>query len=173
MLCTDDPEATLLKAVQVLLAYPELDTVAVVSAVRCTVVAHLTLGFCLAYLISRLRGSEFQPLAELCVRQVDASIPSRPQKIFVIESWIEAAHRPEEVPLWVLRESQTIKDLLAFFVATSHNSVPILAKDNCGCVLGMLSRRDVLRLLDLSLQSAFVRSLESAVVEDLQFDLEA
>merc|ERR1719386_184192 len=57
ILCTDDPDANLLKAVELLLAYPYLDAVPVVSQSRCTVVAHLTLSYCLSYMLQRLRGT--------------------------------------------------------------------------------------------------------------------
>merc|ERR1719277_2790066 len=67
ILCTDDPEASLLKAVELLLAYPELDALPVVSPVRCTVVAHLTLSYCLAYMLPRMRGADLAPLAGVLV----------------------------------------------------------------------------------------------------------
>merc|ERR1719326_1634710 len=65
ILCTDDPEASVLKVVELLLASPELDAVPVVSPVRCTVVAHLTLSYCLAFMLGRLRGPELDALRSM------------------------------------------------------------------------------------------------------------
>mmetsp|Transcript_71779 Transcript_71779/g.199169 ORF Transcript_71779/g.199169 Transcript_71779/m.199169 type:complete len:618 (+) Transcript_71779:165-2018(+) len=174
ILCTDDPEASLLKAVQLLLAYPELDALPIVSPLRCTVVAHLTLSYCLAYLLSRLRGPELLPLAELPVRSDGGS----PQRIFdsaaaaaCRESWAAGplagtpgAPPGPPPPPWVLGRSRPLRELLAFFARTHHSAVPIVedgadGKNGAeGGVLGLISRRDFLQFLDLVMQSAIRRS---------------
>lgn len=174
ILCTDDPEASLMKAVELLLAYPELDALPIVSPVRGTVVAHLTLSYCLAYMLSRLCGSELLPLVNLSVcgaqEGVDedgmpvhrvfssASVPPSGR----VEGWAE---RPlssvSRQPAWVLQHSQPVRDLLLFFARTSHSGIPVVEDGGGGGgVLGLLSRRDFLHFLDLGLQ--FARSTSSS-----------
>lgn len=188
ILCTDDPEASLLKAVELLLAYPELDALPIVSPVRCTVVAHLTLSYCLAYMLPRMRGSELLPLAAVSVGGSDAGATS-PRKFdsqtFKPESW--AASRTAEVqqPPLVLSQTQTVRELLAFFARTHHSGVPVVEDNGGGGVLGLLSRRDLLNFLDLTMQSARRRSDSAAAApteggaaapdaeERIDFDLEA
>jgi len=155
ILCTDDPEASLLKAVELLLAYPELDAIPIVSPVRCTVVAHLTLSYCLAYMLPRMRGADLTPLAGVLVgagsggaptvRKFDRHAPKA-------ESW--ADKRGEAQPPYVLTATQTLRDLLAFFVRTHYSGVPVVEDNGSGGVLGLLSRRDVLNFLDLAMQSS-------------------
>merc|ERR1719188_1671897 len=74
ILCIDDPEASLMKAADLLLTYPELDALAIVSPIRGTVVAHLTLSYCLAYAVGTMRGETLAPLAELQVRAADPDL---------------------------------------------------------------------------------------------------
>jgi len=171
ILCTDDPDANLLKAVQLLLVYPELDALPIVSPLRCTVVAHLTLSSCLAYFLGRLRGSDLLPLTGLSVMAGSAEEASTP-RIFTAASqgeeessdaWAEprvpatvSELGPSRRP-WVLRRSQPLRDLLAFFERTHHSSIPIVEDSDCGGVLGVLSRRDLLQFLDLAMQSAAKR----------------
>lgn len=162
ILCTDDPEASLLKAVELLLAYPELDALPIVSPVRCTVVAHLTLSYCLAFILSRLRGPELSPLANLMVgaQEVDGggppehrvfSSPSSPESGRP-DSWAERrTPAAQQLPPWVLRRSQPLRELLMFFARTHHSGVPVV--EESGGVLGLLSRRDLLHFLDLAMQS--------------------
>lgn len=185
ILCTDDPEASLLKAVQLLLAYPELDALPIVSPVRCTVVAHLTLSYCLAYMMGRLRGSDLMPLASLIVSAQEGPSGGSPSKRFFNssscspaaassssegagdgadgrESWAERkAGAPPEAPPpppWVLGRSQSLRELLTFFARTHHSGVPVVEDENEGGVLGLLSRRDLLQFLDIAMQSAVRRA---------------
>jgi len=174
ILCTDDPEASLMKAVELLLAYPELDALPIVSPVRGTVVAHLTLSYCLAYMLSRLCGNELLPLVNLSVCGVqegadedgmpvhrvfsNSSVPASGR----VESWAE---RPlssvSRQPAWVLQHSQPVRDLLLFFARTYHSGIPVVEDGGGGGgVLGLLSRRDLLHFLDLALQ--FARSTSSS-----------
>lgn len=157
ILCTDDPEASLLKAVELLLAYPELDALPIVSPVRCTVVAHLTLSYCLAYMLPRMRGSDVLPLGTL---PVSAAVDGAPTfrkfdaKASKAESWADTrSSQALQAPV-VLTQSQTLRELLAFFTQTHHSGVPVVEENGCGGVLGLLSRRDMLSYLDLAMQSA-------------------
>eukprot|EP00927_Polykrikos_kofoidii_P053379 TRINITY_DN4784_c0_g1_i1.p1 TRINITY_DN4784_c0_g1~~TRINITY_DN4784_c0_g1_i1.p1 ORF type:complete len:662 (+),score=134.66 TRINITY_DN4784_c0_g1_i1:189-2174(+) len=179
ILCTDDPEASLLKAVQLLLAYPELDALPIVSPVRCTVVAHLTLSYCLAYMMSRLRGEELLPLAALSVSAKGGTGGGlQDQRFFDAKScpvvgadgsasgkaapnssgnWAERKVSVPEEPTpspWVLGRSQPLRELLTFFTRTHHSGVPIVEDGNAGGVLGLISRRDLLQYLDVAMQSA-------------------
>eukprot|EP00929_Paragymnodinium_shiwhaense_P013257 TRINITY_DN12111_c0_g1_i1.p1 TRINITY_DN12111_c0_g1~~TRINITY_DN12111_c0_g1_i1.p1 ORF type:complete len:765 (-),score=144.55 TRINITY_DN12111_c0_g1_i1:136-2430(-) len=213
ILCTDDPEASLLKAVQLLLAYPELDALPVVSHIRCTVVAHLTLSYCLTYLVNRLRGPELMPLGDLLMDAEGGTGPVQ-RRVFKASEvasfsstgdlmpwacpatpsgsgggrsnsdslWAWQRNRPDGGtpasstttvpavgPQWVLTKQQPLQDLLVFFAQTHYSSVPIVEDEaSCG-VLGVLSRRDLLQFLDLTLQSANIRRVE----EKLQQDTEA
>eukprot|EP00930_Biecheleria_cincta_P021883 TRINITY_DN16086_c0_g1_i2.p1 TRINITY_DN16086_c0_g1~~TRINITY_DN16086_c0_g1_i2.p1 ORF type:complete len:563 (+),score=127.68 TRINITY_DN16086_c0_g1_i2:62-1750(+) len=162
ILLVDDPEATLLKAVQLLLAYPNLDAIPVVSPVRCAVVAHLTLSYCLAFMLSRLRGAELQPLAELKVGWLDGpedSNASPEHKKFCaaenLPSSQGAEGRSQEKPPvpWVLCSSQPLQELLHFFAQMHHTAVPVVDDANGG-LLGLFSRRDLLAYLDLAMQCA-------------------
>jgi len=162
ILCTDDPDATLLKAIELLLAYPELDALPIVSPVRCTVVAHLTLSYCLAHMLGRMRGSDLLPLANLTVNAreaADGGVPA--QRVFDSASapqpdrtdcWAERRASAAPQPPWVLRRSQPLRELLAFFARTHHSGVPVV--EDGGGVVGLLSRRDLLHFLDLAMQSA-------------------
>mmetsp|Transcript_69505 Transcript_69505/g.137473 ORF Transcript_69505/g.137473 Transcript_69505/m.137473 type:complete len:613 (+) Transcript_69505:92-1930(+) len=168
ILCTDDPEASLMKAVELLLAYPELDALPIVSPVRGTVVAHLTLSYCLAYMLSRLCGSELLPLVNLSVCGVQegadedgmpvhrvfssASVPPSAR----VKGWAERPlSSPSRQPAWVLQHSQPVRDLLLFFARTYHSGIPVVEDGGGGGgVLGLLSRRDLLHFLDLGLQFA-------------------
>ncbi|CAJ1343717.1 unnamed protein product [Effrenium voratum] len=76
ILCADDPEATLLKAVQLLLAYPECNALPVVSPIRLTVMAYLTLSSCLAFVLSRLRGEQLVPLVQHKIQAPAAAVRS-------------------------------------------------------------------------------------------------
>lgn len=163
ILCTDDPEASLLKAIELLLAYPELDALPIVSPVRCTVVAHLTLSYCLAYMLGRLRGNDLLPLAELMVSAHDAADSGAPGQTRVFDSasapetgrtecWAERRALSVTQSPWVLRRSQPLRELLAFFARTHHSGVPVV--EDGGGVVGLLSRRDLLHFLDLAMQSA-------------------
>lgn len=171
ILCTDDPEATLMKAVDLLLAYPELDALPIVSPVRCTVVAHLTLSYCLAYMMGRMRGNDLLPLANLLVSAQDAADSGTPaQRVFDSasmpeperngECWAERRAPAVNQPAWVLRRSQPLHELLMFFARTHHSGVPVV--EDGGGVVGLLSRRDLLHFLDLTMQSARRCSDESA-----------
>lgn len=162
ILLVDDPEATLLKAVQLLLAYPNLDAIPIVSPVRCAVVAHLTLSYCLAFMLSRLRGAELQPLAELKVGWLDApeddtgSLEHR--KFCAAENLPSpqgAEGQSQETPAapWVLCSSQPLRELLQFFAQMHHSAVPVV-DDAKGGLLGLFSRRDLLAYLDLAMQCA-------------------
>lgn len=157
ILCTDDPEASLLKAVELLLAYPELDALPIVSPVRCTVVAHLTLSYCLAYTLPRMRGADLEPLATLPVRldlaggaPVLHKFDSRAHKA---ETWAERSFEAPPPPM-VLSQTQPLRELLAFFQRTPHSGAPVVEDNGNGGVLGMVTRRDLLDYLDLSMQSA-------------------
>lgn len=163
ILCTDDPEATLMKAVELLLAYPELDALPIVSPLRCTVVAHLTLSYCLAYMMGRMRGSDLLPLANLMVSAQDgADSGTPPQRVFDSasvpeperngECWAERRTPAVNQPPWVLRRSQPVRELLMFFARTHHSGVPVV--EDGGGIVGLLSRRDLLHFLDLAMQSA-------------------
>eukprot|EP00747_Dinoflagellata_sp_TGD_P169510 gnl/TRDRNA2_/TRDRNA2_198652_c0_seq1.p1 gnl/TRDRNA2_/TRDRNA2_198652_c0~~gnl/TRDRNA2_/TRDRNA2_198652_c0_seq1.p1 ORF type:complete len:643 (+),score=137.59 gnl/TRDRNA2_/TRDRNA2_198652_c0_seq1:54-1982(+) len=160
ILCTDDPEATLLKAVELLLCYPHLDALPIVSPVRCTVVAHLTLAYCLAYVLGRLRGNDLLPLANLKVCAGESATSGaqqqwEPRQKGEGDSSIPLAwgERPQvSGRLWVMNKSRPISDLLAFFESTPHSTVPIV-QDEGGGFLGLVSRRDLLHFLDLAMQS--------------------
>uniref|UniRef100_A0A7S2MZV3 CBS domain-containing protein n=1 Tax=Alexandrium andersonii TaxID=327968 RepID=A0A7S2MZV3_9DINO len=163
ILCTDDPEATLMKAVELLLTYPELDALPIVSPVRCTVVAHLTLSYCLAYMMGRMRGNDLLALANLMVSAQDAADSGTPaQRVFDSSSlpeperngecWAERRVPAVDQPPWVLRRSQPVRELLLFFARTHHSGVPVV--EDGGGVVGLLSRRDLLHFLDLAMQSA-------------------
>jgi len=156
ILCTDDPEASLLKAVELLLAYPELDALPIVSPVRCTVVAHLTLSYCLAYMLPRMRGADLLPFANVSIGGAAEGAPALHKfdsQAFTAESW---AQRNAEVPHtpMVLSQTQTLRDLLAFFARTHHSGIPVVEENGGGGVLGLVTRRDLLDFLDLSMQSA-------------------
>lgn len=157
ILCADDADATLLKAVQLLLAYPQCDALPVVSPVRLTVMAHLTLSCCLAFLLGRLRGEELMPLA--CLKVGDGSGSAPPQRKFESSAYQPSAEPKAEdqagnAPLpWVLSETQPLSELLCFFAKTHHSSVPIV-EDEKGALVCNLSRRDLLSYLDLAMQSA-------------------
>lgn len=161
ILCTDDPEASLLKAVELLLAYPELDALPVVSPVRCTVVAHLTLSYCLAYMLPRMRGVDLLPLASMTVSGSDEGLGTRKfdSQAFKAESWAEARSGEARQPPLVLSQSQPISELLAFFARTHHSGIPVVEDNGNGGVIGLLSRRDLLNFLDLAMQSANRRGL--------------
>eukprot|EP00927_Polykrikos_kofoidii_P053380 TRINITY_DN4784_c0_g2_i1.p1 TRINITY_DN4784_c0_g2~~TRINITY_DN4784_c0_g2_i1.p1 ORF type:complete len:643 (+),score=134.31 TRINITY_DN4784_c0_g2_i1:214-2142(+) len=186
ILCTDDPEASLLKAVQLLLAYPELDALPVVSPVRCTVVAHLTLSYCLSYVISRLRGEDLLPLAVLPVSaKAGAGGGSQYQRLFdgkscpVVDAdrhgsakaatsssghWAKRTGPVPEAPTpppWVLSRSQPLRELLTFFARTHHSGVPIVEDGSEGGVIGLLSRRALLQYLDVAMQSAQRRAAKA------------
>jgi len=174
ILCTDDPEASLMKAVELLLAYPELDALPIVSPARGTVVAHLTLSYCLAYMLSRLCGSELLPLVNLsvCGIQEGADEDGMPvHRVFSsasvppsgrVEGWAERPlSSPSRQPAWVLQQAQPVRDLLLFFARTNHGGIPVVEDGGGGGgVLGLLSRRDLLHFLDLGLQ--FARSPSSS-----------
>jgi hypothetical protein len=176
ILCTDDQEASLLKAVTLLLAYPELDAVPIVSPARCTVVAHLTLGYILAFVMGRLRGNELEALRELLIAGgVDPGGTRLIQRCFSEdacgekERWAERKHAEASRPfVWVLRRSQPMRDLLNFFATTTHDCVPIVedGSDSAvgGGILGLLSRRDLLHFLDLAMRSA--RRRQDRVLDD-------
>jgi len=157
ILCTDDPEASMLKAVELLLAYPELDALPIVSPMRCTVVAHLTLSYCLAYILPRMRGNDLLPLATIPVRgNAGAGAPALRKfdsKAASEEAWAQRQPEAGQVTL-VLTSSQTVRDLLLFFSRTYHSGVPVVEDNGSGGVLGLLSRRDLLNYLDLAMQTA-------------------
>lgn len=176
ILCTDDPEASLLKAVELLLAYPELDALPIVSHARCTVVAHLTLSCCLANVLPRIRGSEMMPFASTCVSSAPEGGPPALHKFdsraFSGETWAE--HRSAEVPKapLVMSQTQPLRDLLAFFARTHHSGVPVVEDNGSGGVLGLVSRRDLLDYLDLAMQSAR-RPPGTGGADGVEFDLGA
>eukprot|EP00933_Yihiella_yeosuensis_P023313 TRINITY_DN18154_c0_g1_i1.p1 TRINITY_DN18154_c0_g1~~TRINITY_DN18154_c0_g1_i1.p1 ORF type:complete len:603 (-),score=109.96 TRINITY_DN18154_c0_g1_i1:167-1975(-) len=165
MLCADDPDASLLKAVQLLLAYPSCDALPIVSPSRCTVVAHLTLSYCLAFMLARLRGSDLLPLANFKVRAEESEGAVRQRK-FVASASLESgsgsdfwakprAAEDQTTAPWVLSSSQQLRELLFFFAQTHHSAVPIVEDDMAkGGVLGLLSRRDLLTYLDLAMETA-------------------
>eukprot|EP00931_Biecheleriopsis_adriatica_P044362 TRINITY_DN25378_c0_g1_i1.p1 TRINITY_DN25378_c0_g1~~TRINITY_DN25378_c0_g1_i1.p1 ORF type:complete len:582 (+),score=131.42 TRINITY_DN25378_c0_g1_i1:47-1792(+) len=180
VLCADDPEATLLKAVQLLLAYPSCDALPIVSPVRCTVVAHLTLSSCLAFMLSRLRGTELTPLADLKVgsesdasqRKFQASkVPTR--SVSDAEDSMQTGAAEEKPAPWVLCKSQPLRELLAFFARTHHSLVPVVEDDAGGGVLGILSRRDLLCYLDLAMQSTRKQADEGGQSDIVVFDIAA
>lgn len=186
ILCADDPDASLLKAVQLLLAYPNCDALPIVSPGRCTVVAHFTLSYCLAFILSRLRGSSLLPLANLPIRAQEGPAPPTIRKFLASASlesgsgsdcWAKPREQKERglsMP-WVLCQSQPLRELLLFFARTHHTSIPVVEDDLAkGGLLGVLSRRDLLSYLDLALQSARrVGSNESPVYFDVASKLEA
>lgn len=65
MLCVDDKEASVLRAIELLLAYPELNALPIVNPANYTVVAHVTLASLLAYIAIHTRDEALQPLAEI------------------------------------------------------------------------------------------------------------
>lgn len=185
ILCTDDPEASVLKVVELLLAYPELDAVPVVSPVRCTVVAHLTLSYCLAFTLGRLRGSQMGPLREMMIsanafggqplqRVFDGSVAAVNGLTGEDACWAESrSEGSRRQQLWVLRRSQPLRDLLKFFASTTHSGVPIVEDgpdSSCGGgLLGYLTRRDLLHFLDLAMQCARRQARrESTIPEEEQ-----
>lgn len=156
ILSTDDPEASLLKAVELLLAYPELDALPIVSPVRCTVVAHLTLSYCLAYMLPRMRGADLLPLGGMSVggpREGDPVLCKFDSTVFKAESWAQRTSEAPAAPM-VLSQTQTVKELLEFFQKTHHSGVPVVEDNGSGGVLGLVTRRDLLDFLDLAMQSA-------------------
>jgi hypothetical protein len=178
ILCTDDPEASLLKVVELLLAYPELDAVPVVSPVRCTVVAHLTFAYCLAFMLGRLRGN-MTALRDMVISAKGQGPVaqcvfdgSHAEKDGEIVRWAKKRGEGEEQKLWVLRKSQPLRDLLAFFASTSFSGVPIVedGADNSrgGGLVGFLTRRDLLHYLDLSMQCAKRRASREGTSEEDQ-----
>mmetsp|Transcript_100848 Transcript_100848/g.217733 ORF Transcript_100848/g.217733 Transcript_100848/m.217733 type:complete len:600 (+) Transcript_100848:66-1865(+) len=177
ILCTDDPEASLLKAVELLLAYPELDALPIVNPLRCTVVAHLTLSYCLAYTLGRMRGSELAPVANLAIgHEAPGGVPA--QRKFesskgkgAADTWATRTTPEARPPPWVLSSTQPLRELLAFFASMPHSGVPIVEDGATGGVLGLLSRRDLLHFLDLSMQSARRPSEEEG--ERIDFDVAA
>jgi CBS domain-containing protein len=142
---------------------------------RCTVVAHLTLAFCLAHLLSRLRGSELLPLASLIVGVAGETRRRQPSSWTAGQSWAQTPSQlpDDQAPFYVLRRCQPVRDLLSFFSTTSHSSVPIVSDDSIDRIVGLLSRRDLLRYLDLSLQSVRLSSTDAPRQEPIQLDLEA
>lgn len=190
ILCTDDPEASILKAVQLLLAYPELDALPIVSPLRCTVVAHLTLSYCLTYLLSRLRGSDLQPLAQVAVTaKLESGAPAPAMREYNNDSkpssggerWAEprqgTGQRPPPEP-WVLARSQPLGDLLAFFARTHYSGAPIVESAENGGVIGYISRRNLLQFLDLAMQSKTRAAIvgdgaDSTDQEEIVFDISA
>jgi len=165
ILCTDDPEATLLKAVQLLLAYPELDALPIVSAVRCTVVAHLTLSSCLASILNRLRGPDIMPLGELIVGTSGGAPTQR---------FFENAAEMSSGSPWVMRRSQPLLELLHFFAQTHLSGIPVVEDGVTGGVLGYVSRRDLLQFLDLAMQSAArIDDPSESDPEEVRFDVNA
>eukprot|EP00927_Polykrikos_kofoidii_P053381 TRINITY_DN4784_c0_g3_i1.p1 TRINITY_DN4784_c0_g3~~TRINITY_DN4784_c0_g3_i1.p1 ORF type:complete len:660 (+),score=115.91 TRINITY_DN4784_c0_g3_i1:254-2233(+) len=191
ILCMDDPDASLLKAVQLLLAYPELDALPIVGPVRCTVVAHFTLSYCLSYVLSRLRGEDILPLAALSVSAKGGTEEgSQCQRFFDAKScplvgvdrgasakatasgsgnWAERkvpAPDAPSLPPWVLGRSQPFRDLLTFFARTHHSGIPVVEDGSEGGVLGLLSRRDLLQYLDIAMQSAQRRAARTMASGD-------
>jgi len=155
ILCIDDPEASILKAVQLLLAYPELDALPIVCRTRCTVVAHLTLSYCLAYILPRMRGADLLPLGDITVKGSavgTSAFRKFDSKAAKSESWAEKLSEVGQAPL-VLTQQHTVRDLLVFFVNTSYSSAPIVEENGSGGLLGLVSRRDLLNYLDLGLQT--------------------
>ena len=155
ILCADDPEATLLKAIQLLLAYPKCNALPVVSPIRLTVMAYLTLSACLAFILNRLRGEQLLPLAQLKVGgEVQVGTGSE-QKKFEYASYVEpsVAEAEGSNSSWVLSETQPLRELLHFFAKTHHTTIPVV-EDAKGSLVYNLSRRDLLSYLDLAMQSA-------------------
>mmetsp|Transcript_66167 Transcript_66167/g.123492 ORF Transcript_66167/g.123492 Transcript_66167/m.123492 type:complete len:573 (-) Transcript_66167:114-1832(-) len=161
ILSLDDPEATLLRAVELLLGYPEVSAIPVVSQPRCAVVAHVTLPVCLMALTTRLRGSaDVRPLIELPVRGKDEAGACQEQKKLQSASepgdgkrWAEhLAPAPDGVlrPLQVFDEQQPLSDLLAFFQDSTFSKAPVVNSN--GGIIGVVSRRDLLCYLDLAMQ---------------------
>lgn len=165
ILCTDDPDASILKAVELLLAYPELDALPIVSPVRCTVVAHLTLSYCLAYILPKMRGADLSPLTALMVKgSMDGSPPTVRKfdaSAYKTQNWaVKQSLEILQSPL-VLTQSQTLQELLTFFAKTHHSGAPVIEENGSGGVLGLISRRDFLNYMDLAMQSE-KRRLESS-----------
>mmetsp|Transcript_48082 Transcript_48082/g.112398 ORF Transcript_48082/g.112398 Transcript_48082/m.112398 type:complete len:568 (-) Transcript_48082:42-1745(-) len=159
ILSLDDPEATLLRAVELLLGYPEVSAIPVVSQPRCAVVAHVTLPVCLMALTTRLRaGTDVRPLIELPVRGKDEAGACQEQKRFQMDSvsskrWAEhMAPAPDGLlrPLEVFEEQQPLSDLLAFFEESAFSKAPVV--NSAGGIIGVVSRRDLLCYLDLAMQ---------------------
>lgn len=174
ILCADDPEATLLKAVQLLLAYPKCNALPVVSPVRLTVMAYLTLSACLAFILSRLRGEQLLPLAQLKVGQEVQVGTCAEQQKFDFAKYAELSAQAEGDNLsWVLSENQPLRELLHFFAKTHHSSIPVV-EDSKGSLVYNLSRRDLLSYLDLAMQSArcHPQGHEDRIVFDLSAPIE-
>lgn len=170
ILSADDPEATLLKAVQLLLAYPKCNALPVVSPIRLTVMAYLTLSACLAFILNRLRGEQLLPLAELKVGgQVEVGTGSQPQRKFDSASYAEVSSEATTSP-WVLSQTQPLGELLHFFAKTHHTTIPIV-EDTKGSLVYIVSRRDLLSYLDLAMQSARNESEGSGAAENIVFDV--
>jgi len=164
ILCTDDPEASLLKAIELLLAYPELDALPIVSPARCTVVAHLTLSYCLAYTLPRMRGVDLLPLSALAIGGSDeaaADVRKFDRQAFEKGSAEAPPLAGAKSPV-VLSQTQTLRDLLSFFALTLYSGVPIVEDNGSGGVVGLVSRRDLLNFLDIAMQSAALTSTDRA-----------
>jgi len=172
ILCADDPDATLLKAIQLLLAYPKCNALPVVSPVRLTVMAYLTLSACLAFILSRLRGEQLLPLVQLKVGsevQIGTGSDSAEQQKFEHEKYVEPSGGAEGCKSpWILSQTQPIRELLHFFAKTHHSTVPIV-EDAKGSLVYNLSRRDLLSYLDLAMQSARCHS-DAGDQERIVFD---
>eukprot|EP00392_Amoebophrya_sp_AT5.2_P005992 g6002.t1 len=65
MLCVDDRDATVLRAIELLLTYPDLNALPIVNPSTATVVAHVTLGQLLAYTAIQTRDPAMSALAEI------------------------------------------------------------------------------------------------------------
>jgi len=166
ILCIDDPEASMLTTLELLFAYPELDALPIVDPTQNIVVGHLTFTYCLSQALNSLSGSDLMPLAEVPVKLGETGVSQ--QRVFSSVVSVEEEHlEHHNKSLWVLKQTQPLSELLAFFTSTSFSTVPVVEDD--GCVLGLLTRRHLIDFLDLSMQSAN-KGLED---DSICFDAEA
>ncbi|CAD7943343.1 unnamed protein product [Amoebophrya sp. A25] len=67
ILCVDDKESTVLRAIELLLQFPDLNALPIVNPERATVVAHVTLAQLLAYTAIHVRSPEMAPLGDISI----------------------------------------------------------------------------------------------------------
>jgi len=169
MLRIEDPESTFLRAVEILLAHPELSALPVVSMVQRTVVAHLTLSQCLALLLQHFRGEEIAPLAEITLSETPQHI-LRWQNEKQSEVLASKDGVPKDSCICMDADKDTLRDLLEFFSKTNFTAVPIITENNF--LIGVIGRRNLLQLLDISMESSYrVQSKQANPGEDIPFDV--
>eukprot|EP00440_Ansanella_granifera_P051394 gb/GFBE01055712.1/.p1 GENE.gb/GFBE01055712.1/~~gb/GFBE01055712.1/.p1 ORF type:complete len:244 (+),score=60.12 gb/GFBE01055712.1/:1-732(+) len=132
-------------------------------------------------MLSRMRGTDLMPLANLKVAAQDEKAEGGPsQQTFQAASfepaggdcWAKPRLPEKSVAPWVLCKTQPLRELLLFFARTHHNVIPVVEDD--GGMLGILSRRDLLSYLDLAMQSASRQTQDAKEApESISFDVTA